>query len=169
MNGHLWTFKVEEVIEKTETYPETIIKDVFRTQWNIKDEAFCKNSCLHLTVDHFCKTLHITYITGLWTCLDKTKQDCNLCKFTFKLCSIYQFIFTLPWDNHKLKTRAFHFKLIYPFSRIHVILVSHYLPVQTHRNGKEIERKLHSIVLLANSVNTKGRFSKLVAILSARS
>ena len=43
----------------------------------------------------------------------------------------------------------FHFKLIHPCSWIHIILVSHYLPVQTHNNGKEIEKKLlHSIVLL---------------------
>ena len=40
--GHLWTncselywFEVEEIIEKTEIYSETIIGDVFRTQWNI--------------------------------------------------------------------------------------------------------------------------------------
>ena len=137
MNDRSWTFKVEEIIEKTETHAKTIIGDVFKTQWNIKDEAFCKNSCLYLTVDYFCKTLHITCFTGLWICLDKTKQDCNLCKFIFKL----YFILTL-------KTRVFHFKLIHPFSWIHVIFVSHYLPVQTHHNRKEIESKLHSIVLL---------------------
>ena len=63
--GHLWTtlselywFKVEEIIEKTETHRETIIGDAFRTQWNIYDVAFCKNSCLYLTVYYFCKTLH---------------------------------------------------------------------------------------------------------------
>ena len=39
---HLWTiaselywFKLEVIIEKTETYSETIIGEVFRTQWNI--------------------------------------------------------------------------------------------------------------------------------------
>ena len=96
--GHLWTtaselywFKMEEIIEKTETYPEAIIVDVFRIQWNIKDEAFCKNSCLYLTVDYFCKTLHITCFRGFWRCLNITKQDCNLWKFIFKL----YFIFTL--------------------------------------------------------------------------
>ena len=54
--GHLWTtasglywFEVEEIIGKTKTYPETIIGDVFRAQWNIYDEAFCKNSWLYLT------------------------------------------------------------------------------------------------------------------------
>ena len=59
---HLWTaaselywFKVEEIIEKTATYPETIIGDVFRIQWNIKDEAFCKNTCLYLTAAIFAK------------------------------------------------------------------------------------------------------------------
>ena len=89
--SELYWFRVEEMIEKTETYSETIIGDVFRTQWNILVKAFCKNSCLYLTVDYFCKTLHITCFTGLWICLDKTKQDCNLCKFILKL----YFIFTL--------------------------------------------------------------------------
>ena len=39
---YLWTtasdlywFKVEEVIEKAETYSESIIEDVLETQWNI--------------------------------------------------------------------------------------------------------------------------------------
>ena len=89
--SELYWFRVEEMIEKTETYSETIIGDVFRTQWNILVKAFCKNSCLYITVDYFCKTLHITCFTGLWTCLDKAKQDCNLCKFILKL----YFIFTL--------------------------------------------------------------------------
>ena len=96
--GHLWTttselywFKAEEIKEKTEMYPETIIGDVFRTQWNIKVEAFCKNRYLYLTVDYFCKTLQVTCFTGLWICLYKTKQDYNLCKFILKL----YFIFTL--------------------------------------------------------------------------
>ena len=96
----------------------------------------------------FAKHFNITYITGLWNCLDKTKRECNLYKIIFNLYSIYQIIFTLP-----LKARVFHFKLIHPFSQIHVILVSQYLPVQTHQNGREIERKLRSVVLpfLANS------------------
>ena len=66
LEGHLWTtaselywFKVVEITEKIETYPETIIGDIFRTQWIIKDEAFFKNSFLYLTVEYFCKTLHI--------------------------------------------------------------------------------------------------------------
>ena len=90
----------------------------------------------------FAKHFNITYITGLWNCLDKTKRECNLYKIIFNLYSIYQIIFTLL-----LKARVFHFKLIHPFSRIHVILVSQYLPVQTHQNGREIERKLRSVVL----------------------
>ena len=147
MNDKFWTFKVEEIIEKTDTHPETIIGDGFRAQWKIKDEAFCRKSCLYLTVDYFCKILHITCFTGPWICLNKTKQDCNHCKFVFKL--FYLHVITLPWDiNHKLKTRVFHFKLIHPFSWIQAILFSPYLPVQAHHNGKEIERKLHSIVLL---------------------
>ena len=101
-------FKVKEIIEKIETSPETIIGDVFRTQWNIKDEAFCKNSCLYLTVDYFCKTLHITCFTGLWICLDKTKQDCNICKFIFKL----YFIFTLLLWSETLILNSKHVSFI---------------------------------------------------------
>ena len=42
-----------------------------------------------------------------------------------------------------------YFKLIHPCSWIHVILVSHDLPVQTLNSGKKIEKKLlRSIVLL---------------------
>ena len=113
--GHLWTtaselywFKVEKIIEKTKTYPETIIGDVFRTHWNIYDETFCKNSCLYLTVDYFCKTLHVTCFTGLWIRLDKTKQDCNLCKFIFKL----YFIFTLLPCSETLITNWKHVSFI---------------------------------------------------------
>ena len=113
--GHLWTaaselywFEVEEIIEKTETYPETIIRDVFRTQSNIWDEAFCKNSCLYLTFDYFCKMLHITCFTELWICLDKTKQDCNLCKFIFKL----YFIFSLLPCREILITNSKHLPFI---------------------------------------------------------
>ena len=133
---------------KNRDVSRTIIGDVFRTQWDILDEVFCKNSCLYLTVDYFCKTLHIICFKGLWICLDKTRQSCNLLKFIFELFFLH--IITLPWGiNHKLITRVFHFKLIHPCSWIHLILVSHYLPVQTHHNGKEIEKKLlHSIVLL---------------------
>ena len=105
--GHLWTtaselywFKVEKIIEKV-----TIIGDVFKTK------LFCKNSCLYITVDYFCKTLHITCFTRLWIWLDKIKQDCNLCKLSF--------------------ARVFHFKLIHPCSWKLIILVSHYLSVQT--------------------------------------
>ena len=82
--SELYWFKVKEIVEKTETYPETIIGDIFRIQWKIKVEAFCKNSCLYLSVDYFCKTLQITCFTWLWICLDKTKQDWNLCNFIFK-------------------------------------------------------------------------------------
>ena len=80
---------------------------------------------------------------------------------TFK----FNFIFIV---NHKFNTRVFDFKLIHPCSWIHMILISHYLPVQTHHNNyrsnfsnffgesmklyfhgesKEIQSKLHSIVL----------------------
>ena len=79
--GDLWTtaselylFKVEQIIEKTETYLETIIGNVFRTRWNMEDEAFCKNSCLYLTDDYFCKRLHIACSTGLWICLEKLNR-----------------------------------------------------------------------------------------------
>ena len=113
--GDLWTtvserysFKVEERIEKTETYPETIIGDVSRTHWNIKDEGFWKNSCLYLTVDYLFKTLHITCFTGLWIWIDKTKQDYNLCKFVFKL----YFIFTLLPCPETLITNLKHVSFI---------------------------------------------------------
>ena len=106
--SELYWFKVWEIIGKTETYPETIIEDVFRAQWNIYDEAFCKNSCLYLTVDYFCKKLHITCFTGLWICLNKTKQDSNLCKFIFKL----YFIFTLLPCRETLITNWKHVSFI---------------------------------------------------------
>ena len=106
--SELYWFKVEEMIEKTETYSETIIGDVFRTQWNILVKSFCKNSCLYLTVDYFCKPLHITCFTGLWICLDKTKQDCNLCKFILKL----YFIFTLLPCRETLITNWKHVSFI---------------------------------------------------------
>ena len=86
--GHLWTtaselywFKVEKIIEKV-----TIIGDVFRTK------LFCKNSCLYINADYFCKTLHITCFTRLWICLDKIKQDCNICKLSFKLYFIFSLL-----------------------------------------------------------------------------
>ena len=49
----------------------------------------------------------------------------------------YYLHITLWWDiiNHKFNTRVFDFKLIHPCSWIHMILISHYLPVQTHRNN----------------------------------
>ena len=150
MNDCFWALLIQSGRNdrKNRDVSRTIIGDVFSTKWNILDEAFCKNSCLYLTVDYFCKTLHITCFTGSWICLDETKQGCNLWKFYFRLYFIFKFI-TLPWDiNHKLKICVLHFKLIHPCSWIQIILVSHYLPVQTHHNGKEIERKLSSIVPL---------------------
>ena len=45
------------------------------------------------------------------------------------------------WDNNRRP-------ILNRCSWIHVILVSHYWPIQTHHNGKEIERKLRSTVLL---------------------
>ena len=86
--GHLWTtaselywITVGVIIGKTETYSETIIGDVFRTQWNISDGAFGKNSWLYLTVEYFCKTLYIICFTGLWICLGKTKQNPGVLSF----------------------------------------------------------------------------------------
>ena len=78
----LYWFKVEVIIEKTETYSKTYSEtrngDVFNTQWNIFDGAFCKNICLHLTVDYFCKILHIIF---LWLCPDKIKQNPGVLSF----------------------------------------------------------------------------------------
>ena len=137
--SELYLFKVEEITEKTETYLETIIGDVFRTHWNILNKDICKNSCLYLPINYFCNALHIICFTGLRICLDMTGISANL----------FSNHITSPWDiNHKMRTRVFHFKLTHPFSWIHTILVSHYLLVETHHNGKEMERKLHSIVLL---------------------
>ena len=79
--SELYWFKVEEIIEETETYSETIIGDVFRTQWNIYEEAFCKNSLRYLTTDYFCKTLYIICFAGVWICLDKTKQNPGVLPF----------------------------------------------------------------------------------------
>ena len=62
---------MEEIIEKTDTYPEAIIGD----------EAFCKICCLYLTIDYFCKTLHITCFSGYEYALIKlnmTTMSANL-------------------------------------------------------------------------------------------
>ena len=109
-----------------------------------KVKLFIKNIWLYLSVDYFCKTLHIIFSTGLWKCLDKTKQNSGLLSFislkirtaisvNLLLNIFYLHIITLPpWDiNHKFKIGVFHFQLIHPSRWIHVILVSHYLPVQT--------------------------------------
>ena len=83
-----------------------IIRDVFRTQRNIDDGAFCKNSWLHSTVDYFCKTLHIRFSQGYESASDKAKQNPGALPLiaqklglqslqifsTFK----FNFIFTLP-------------------------------------------------------------------------
>ena len=110
MNDCFWTLLIQSRRNnrKNRDVYRTIIGDVFRTQWNILDKAFCKNSCLYLTVDFFYKTLHITCLTGLWICLDKTKQDCNLCKFIFKL----YFIFTLLPCRETLITNWKHMSFI---------------------------------------------------------
>ena len=56
--------------------------------------------------------------------------------------------------NLKFKTHVFHFKLVLSSSWIHIALMSHYVfrLITTFSNlfgkGKEIESKLHSIVLL---------------------
>ena len=44
---------------------------------------------------------------------------------------------TLRWDviNHKFNTRVFDFELIHPCSWTHMILISHYLPVQSHHKN----------------------------------
>ena len=42
--SELYLFKMEEITEKTDTYSETIIEEVFRDKRNIQDESFSKNS-----------------------------------------------------------------------------------------------------------------------------
>ena len=63
--SELYLFKMEEITEKTDTYSETIIEEVFRDKRNIQDESFSKNSCLYLSTDYFCKILHIICFTAL--------------------------------------------------------------------------------------------------------
>ena len=115
--GHMWRtaselywFKVAEIVKKTGTYPETIIGDVFRTQWNIYDEAFCKNSCLYLTSDYFCKTLHVTCFTGLWVCLSLIKL--NRTAISANLFFKFYFIFTLLPCRETLITNWKHLSFI---------------------------------------------------------
>ena len=118
--SELYWFKVGEIIEKTEMYPETIIEDVFRTQWNICDAAFCKNSCLYLTVTIFAKNSILLVSQGYEYALIKLNRAA-ISANSF-LNYILSLIITLPWDiNHKLQTRVFHFKLIHPYSWIHII------------------------------------------------
>ena len=101
---------------------------------------------------------------------DKTKQNPgtlsqeirkNLRKFFHFYIPLYLYIITFRCDliNHKFNTRVFNLKLIHPCNWILMILISHYLPVQTHRNNyrptfsnffaksKKIQGKLHIIVL----------------------
>ena len=62
---------MEEIIEKTDTYPEAIIGD----------EAFWKICRLYLTIDYFCKTLHITCFAGYEYALiklNRTTMSANL-------------------------------------------------------------------------------------------
>ena len=90
--GHLWTttselywFKVKEIIEKTETYSETIIGNVFRDD----NRRRIQNPVKHLKWNFLQKQLTVfnrwlflqnTFI-GLWRCLDKTKQNPGVLSF----------------------------------------------------------------------------------------
>ena len=76
IKGHLWTtaselywFKVEVIIEKADLFrdddPRRIQNPVKHLRWSF----LTKNSWLCLTVNYFCKTLHIICCTGLWICL----------------------------------------------------------------------------------------------------
>ena len=127
VNDCFWTLLIQSRSnnrKNTGTHSETIIRDVFRTQWNIWDVAFCRNSWLCLTVDYFCKTLHIICFRRLWICLQLNKilVYCHLFHKKlglqsldfFFLIQFYLHLISLPWDiNHKFKTRVFHFKLIH--------------------------------------------------------
>ena len=80
---------------------------------------------------------------------------------TFKFNVIFTLLpyITLWQDiNCNFNTRVSDFKLIHPCSSIHIMLNSHYLPVQTYHNNfiltlsnffgeyEEIQRKLYSII-----------------------
>ena len=93
--------------------------------------------------------------------MPKTKQNPGILFFISQKCrgviSANLFLnLILSTINHKFIKRVFQVKLIHPCCWVHIILIRHYLPVQTitaFRNffdeDKEIESKLHSIVLLA--------------------
>ena len=78
--------------------------------------------------------------------------------FNFLFLFFIFFFFLIGSDGHH--TCVFDFKLIHPRSCILIILISHYLPVQTHPNNygptfsnffgesKEIQSKLHCIILI---------------------
>ena len=120
---------------------EWLLLNFINSKWKMKHLSwtFCKNSWQYLTVDYFCKTLHIISFRGLWICFDKTKQNPIVLSFIsqkirtaisaklFLKIQFYLHIITLLWDiNHRFKTRVFHLKLINPCSWIHIILVTHY-------------------------------------------
>ena len=64
----------------------------------------------------------------------RKNYDCHLCKLIskFNLSSHYYLVVR---NCHKFITRVFYFKLVNPCSWINMILITHYLPVQTHHNN----------------------------------
>ena len=120
----------------------------------------------------FAKRSMLSISQGYEYVSNKSKQKHGLLSFTWQKVAIsadfvyfeiqsYLHIITLRWNiiDYKFNTRAFVFKLIYPYSWIHMTLASHQSPAQTHHNifrptlcnffdeRKEIQCKSHSIVL----------------------
>ena len=67
-------FKVEASINNNRK-TLWIIRDVSRTQRNIWDGVFCKNSWLHLTVDYLCKHFILGVSQGYEYSSDEAKQN----------------------------------------------------------------------------------------------
>ena len=127
--------------------------------------------CIHL-LTIFAKHFILSVSQGYEYVSDKAKQNPGVLSIIpqkirtaisanfFHFQIQFYFHITLQWDiiNNKFNTRVFDFNLIQPCSWIHMILISHYLPVQSQRNyrptfskffgeSKITQNKLHSIVL----------------------
>ena len=116
VNGCFWTLLIQSGSSNRKN------RYVFRddNQRRIENPMkYLRRIFLHyLTVNYFCKTLHIICFLGLWICLDKTKQnvviyftknlDYNLCKSIFK----FNFIFILLPCRETLITDSKHVPFI---------------------------------------------------------
>ena len=99
---------MEEIIEKTETHQKTIIGDVFKTQWNIKAEEFCKNSCLHLMLTIFAAYFILLVLQGYEYSLiklNRTAISANL--FLNYILSSHYYLAVRHWSQIKHKCLSF--------------------------------------------------------------